>query len=120
MADHLIKALVVIVAVAAFVTGISAESFSTDVDVTYGNANIQENGNQLQLNLLQSGGSEVQSRQQYLYGRFDMQIKAVPEYSAGTVASFFVCNLYSFMLRFELLIICFACMWISRIYMYMH
>jgi len=77
---------------AAFIAGISAESFSTDVDVTYGKVNIQENGNLAQLNLDQSSGSEVQSKQQYLYGRFEMQIKAVPGYCAGTVASFFVRN----------------------------
>lgn len=73
----------------ALFAAISAQSFSTDVDVS-GNANVQEDGNQLQLTLDPSGGSQVQSKQQYLYGRFDMQIKAVPGYSAGTVSSFFV------------------------------
>ncbi|ONK67642.1 uncharacterized protein A4U43_C05F2200 [Asparagus officinalis] len=71
------------------VSGISAQSFTNDVDVS-GNANVQEDGNQLQLSLDSAGGSEAISKQEYLYGRFDMQIKAIPGYSAGTVTSYFV------------------------------
>ncbi|XP_020267681.1 probable xyloglucan endotransglucosylase/hydrolase protein 12 [Asparagus officinalis] len=71
------------------VSGISAQSFTNDVDVS-GNANVQEDGNQLQLSLDSAGGSEAISKQEYLYGRFDMQIKAIPGYSAGTVTSYFL------------------------------
>lgn len=74
---------------AALVTDVSAESFATDLDVR-GNANIQEDGNLLEVNLDQSGGAEACSKQQYIYGRFDMQIKVVSGNSAGTVTSFFV------------------------------
>lgn len=90
MGNHflILKALII---VAACVAGVSAESFSTDVDAS-GNANAQENGRQLQLILEPAGGASVQTKQQYLYGRFDMRIKTVPGYSAGTVTSFFVRN----------------------------
>ncbi|XP_020243062.1 probable xyloglucan endotransglucosylase/hydrolase protein 12 [Asparagus officinalis] len=84
----LLKAIVIVGV--ALIRETSSESFSTDVDVTGGTANVQDGGNQLQLTLDQAGGSEVQSKQKYLYGRFDMRIKVVPGYSAGVVTSFFL------------------------------
>ncbi|XP_020243094.1 putative xyloglucan endotransglucosylase/hydrolase protein 13 [Asparagus officinalis] len=74
----------------ALVVTTFAQSFSSRNFGVTGNAYIQEGGNQLQLNLEPAGGSEAVSTQQYLYGRFDMQIKAVAGYSAGVVTSYFL------------------------------
>ena len=67
-------------------------NFNQDVDITFGDwrAKILGGGDLLTLALDRASGSGFQSKNQFLYGRFDVQLKLVPGDSAGTVATFYV------------------------------
>ncbi|KAK1611902.1 hypothetical protein QYE76_035575 [Lolium multiflorum] len=69
-----------------------AGNFYQDVDITWGDGRgkIAGDGNLLTLSLDRASGSGFQSKNQYLYGRFDVQLKLVPGDSAGTVATFYL------------------------------
>ena len=58
-----------------------ASNFYNDVDLTWGDhrANIRNGGQILTLSLDHESGSGFQSKNEYLFGRFDMQMKLVPE-----------------------------------------
>ncbi|KAH9303090.1 hypothetical protein KI387_014673 [Taxus chinensis] len=64
-------------------------SFNSDFDISWGSdhAKIVDNGQQLQLTLDQSSGSGFQSKNEYLFGKIDMQIKFVP---AGSVTAYYL------------------------------
>ncbi|XP_009356638.2 xyloglucan endotransglucosylase protein 1 [Pyrus x bretschneideri] len=70
----------------------SAGNFYQDFDVTFGDGRAKTlNGGQLlTLNLDQTSGSGFKSKNEYLFGRIDMQIKLVSGNSAGTVTAYYL------------------------------
>ncbi|KAK9213429.1 hypothetical protein WN943_002817 [Citrus x changshan-huyou] len=73
----------------SFLMAASAGNFYNDVDIIWGQEKVEilNNGNDLTLNLDKSGGSGFQSKNEYQFGKIDMQIKLVPGNSAGTLSS---------------------------------
>ncbi|CDP18875.1 unnamed protein product [Coffea canephora] len=77
--------------IASFLLAAYAGNFYQDVAQTFGDQRfkILEGGQLLTLSLDKTSGSGFQSKNEYLFGRFDMQLKLISGNSAGTVATFY-------------------------------
>ncbi|EPS66054.1 hypothetical protein M569_08724, partial [Genlisea aurea] len=72
-----------------------AGNFHTDFDLSFGHgrARILDGGDLLTLSLDSVSGSGFRSKNPYLYGKIDMQIKLVSGNSAGTVTAYYLSSL---------------------------
>lgn len=87
-------------------TSIVSADFYNEFDITWGNGRGKIlNGDLLTLSLDNSSGSGFESRNEYMFGKIDMQLKLVAGNSAGTVTAYYVSYFLSFISRGVLLFV---------------
>lgn len=97
MSSSKTTSFVLLLALATYLSTVAASgNLNQDVEVTWGDGRgkILNNGQLLTLSLDKASGSGVQSKNEYLFGKIDMQIKLVAGNSAGTVTAYYV-SLYA-------------------------
>ncbi|XP_010690581.2 LOW QUALITY PROTEIN: xyloglucan endotransglucosylase protein 1 [Beta vulgaris subsp. vulgaris] len=87
--------LLLCILVILLIENVYGGNFYKDVDITWGDhrAKIIDNGNLLTLSLDKMLGSGFRSKNEYLFGMIQMQIKLVKGNSAGTVTAYYLSSL---------------------------